>query len=106
MMVVFRWLLVLAFSVVADLVNPALPGALEVFAETDEAIHLSGYRRPAGVQSSDDRSAAHRAQAARAARAAAFRQRRARPTGPAPVQPARKVPPRGIADPPPSPDDH
>jgi hypothetical protein len=104
-MVVVRWLLVLLFSVVADLANPTLPGALEAFVEPEEALHLSGYRRPAGVQANDDRTAARRAEAAKAARAAAFRQRQARPVGPMPVRPVRKVPP-GLADAPPAPEDH
>ncbi|HSF05707.1 MAG TPA: hypothetical protein VLG10_07955 [Methylomirabilota bacterium] len=105
-MVIARWFLVLVFSVVADLASPSLPGALEVLAENEEATHLSGYRRPAGVGEHDDRTAARRAEAAKTARAAAFRQRTARPAGPTPSRPVRKVPPPGIPDAPTAPEDH
>jgi hypothetical protein len=105
-MVILRWFLVLAFSVVADLASPGLPGTLELLAEAEEATHLSGYRRPAGVGEHDDRTVARRAEAAKTARAAAFRQRTARPAGPTPSRPARKVPPPGVPDAPSAPEDH
>src|SRR5262245_21309495 len=56
-MVVLRWLVVLLFSVVADLANPALPGALEFFEEAEETVHSAGQRRTARVPATDDRSA-------------------------------------------------
>jgi hypothetical protein len=46
-MLVLRWLLALLFSVIADLANPALPGALEAFAEVEESVHSAGHRRAA-----------------------------------------------------------
>lgn len=103
---VLRWLLVLAFSVVADLANPALPGAVEALAETEDAIHLSAPRRPVELQQNEDRTAAGRAEAATAARVASFLRRVARPAGATPGRDARKAPPPRFADGPSAPEDH
>lgn len=105
-MAVFRWFLVLAMSVVADLANPALPGAAEIFEETAEAIHQTGHRRTAESQNVDDRAAARRVEAAKAARAATFRQRATRAAGPPPASFARKIPSRGHTDSASAPADH
>jgi hypothetical protein len=105
-MTVFRWFLVLAMSVVGDLANPTLPGAVEIFEETSEAIHQNGHRRTVESEDLNDRAAARRAEAAKAARAATFRQRVARAAGPAPASLARKIPSRGHTDSPSTPADH
>jgi hypothetical protein len=106
LMAVFRWFLVLAMSVVADLANPALPGAVEIFEETSEAIHQTGQKRTAEARAIDDRAAARRAEAAKAARAATFRQRATRAAGPVPASLARKIPSHGHTDSPSAPADH
>lgn len=105
-MAVFRWFLVFAMSVVADLANPALPGGLEIFEETSEAIHQTGYRRTADARDIDDRAAARRAEAAKAARAATFRQRATGAAALPPASLARKIPSRGHTDSPSAPTDH
>jgi hypothetical protein len=106
LMAVFRWFLVLAMSVVADLANPALPGAVEIFEETSEVIHQTGHRRTIEARDIDDRAAARRAEAAKAARAATFRQRATRAAGPVPASLARKIPSHGHTDSPSAPADH
>lgn len=105
-MAVFRWFLVLAMSVVADLANPALPGAVEIFEETAEAIHQTGHRLTVNARDIDDRTSARRVAAAKAARVATFRQRAARTAGPAPASLVRKIPSRGHTDSRSAPTDH
>jgi hypothetical protein len=105
-MAVFRWFLVLAMSVVADLANPALPGAVEIFEETSEALHQTTHRRTVDSWDIADRAAARRAEAAKAARAATFRQRATRAAGPPPASLARKIPAHGHPDSPSAPADH
>jgi len=104
-MTVLRWLVVLAFSVVADLANPALPGALEIVEETEEAVHLAGHRRPDRAAARDRRVTSREAEAVRARRAIAVRAvpRRPRPEGTGVL---RKLPPRGAADASSAPDAH
>ncbi len=105
-MVAFRWFLAIAFTVLADLANPALPGTVEAFVEVEEAVRLSGYQRQVTARDRDDFAAARHAEAAKTSRAVAFRHRAIWPDGLAPGRPARKIPAPGTADTSSAPDDH
>jgi hypothetical protein len=105
-MAAFRWFLVLAFSVLADFANPALPGMVEAFAEAEEGIHTTWTRRQRVAQDNDDQESARRLEAAKTVRAMTFQQRLTRSAAVPPAAIARKVPLSAVSDAPTAPDDH
>ena len=96
-MVVLRWLVVFCLSVVADLANPALPGALEFFEEAQESLHSAGQRRTARVPAAESR-AAQRQPSDRALRTIASRFDVSRWRSASARSQPRKVPPPSSAD--------